>query len=640
MSLQEPLVAREAFAKKSEASQIQHEDVPFTAYAGTAAGILGVLIILWGAMSGSPFVVLGIFFYAFYWVEVMCMSKCAQYLNNIMSENEFTQYVKQMQNADPNIRFSIQNYHMEWRTEQVAVRNQDGSTRMETRRTEVRVNTHYAEQNFPIQGSEDETMSPGQAVAMFHLMNHTGNVVAGSDIEGGQGCNFQLAGSAEKLLILTCHFPISFHPRDAQTAQNFPMYRRQFYQNNTRDKFQETNESHTVNGHKEHCIVVLTTGDADSKDVASWMNTSTYYLWSFAFLSVPYRTKLYNKTSKMTWDITKHFSSMPVTTGMPPPINSMQFSADPVLQQVHKMGKNVKIEQSGGGQSRREESGGGGGGGNNNNREESGGGAGGIVPHTHGRLSGPVSMPLEFPNYWHNQTGSFDTKEDVPDEVLKQFQLMLDSTFKAKATRDRKNPLPKRLVLQAAHRIEDSVMWNRYANKRQQMCANREKGFTNLAEMKGSGQAKTMTSISQFLRSRLNPALNETFLLHGTKPTGAMGIREDGFDLSRAGSNVGTMFGNGVYLAEASSKMDEYAQCDDSGMFPDMYACLFCRVSLGEIFRITESNIPAIDEAMASGEYDSVMGDREAVVKTYREFVVFDQAAIYPEYVLLFKREQ
>ena len=36
--------------------------------------------------------------------------------------------------------------------------------------------------------------------------------------------------------------------------------------------------------------------------------------------------------------------------------------------------------------------------------------------------------------------------------------------------------------------------------------------------------------------------------------------------------------------------------------------------------------------------FQAVLGDREAVVDTYREFVVFDDAQIYPEYVIIYTR--
>lgn len=39
-----------------------------------------------------------------------------------------------------------------------------------------------------------------------------------------------------------------------------------------------------------------------------------------------------------------------------------------------------------------------------------------------------------------------------------------------------------------------------------------------------------------------------------------------------------------------------------------------------------------IEDALATGRFHCVLGDREAAVDTYREFVIFDEAQIYPEY--------
>lgn len=97
-------------------------------------------------------------------------------------------------------------------------------------------------------------------------------------------------------------------------------------------------------------------------------------------------------------------------------------------------------------------------------------------------------------------------------------------------------------------------------------------------------------------------------------------------------------FGAGAYLAEASSKSDEYATEDPSGLFAGKFALLLCRTLLGNMFYITESNIPRIEDALATGRFQCVLGDREAAVDTYREFVVFDEAQIYPEFVLIYTR--
>lgn len=66
----------------------------------------------------------------------------------------------------------------------------------------------------------------------------------------------------------------------------------------------------------------------------------------------------------------------------------------------------------------------------------------------------------------------------------------------------------------------------------------------------------------------------EHYLFHGTSPENAKAIAANGFRRIMAGSNAGTAFGRGCYFAEASSKSDEYAQCDEQGQF----VILLCRV--------------------------------------------------------------
>jgi len=211
-----------------------------------------------------------------------------------------------------------------------------------------------------------------------------------------------------------------------------------------------------------------------------------------------------------------------------------------------------------------------------------------------------------------------------------------------KATRDRKNgALPSRLKVVAAVRIEDANMWRRYTAKRAKYAELPRPKL--IRDLPGSGRAKTEAvethSESGLSFALSSPGLNEVYLYHGTSPSGAMGISEHGFKMSMAGSNVGTMFGGGAYFAEASSKSDEYGKEDPAGVFAGKFAFLLCRVLLGNPFRVTESDIPAIDKAMSSGHYQCVLGDREAEVGAFREFVVFEEAQVYPEYVLIYERE-
>merc|ERR1719399_238682 len=58
--------------------------------------------------------------------------------------------------------------------------------------------------------------------------------------------------------------------------------------------------------------------------------------------------------------------------------------------------------------------------------------------------------------------------------------------------------------------------------------------------------------------------LGDSYLFHGTNPSSAMNILKTGFVLDHAGHTTGTMYGAGVYMAECSSKSDEYSK-DDGG---------------------------------------------------------------------------
>ena len=101
------------------------------------------------------------------------------------------------------------------------------------------------------------------------------------------------------------------------------------------------------------------------------------------------------------------------------------------------------------------------------------------------------------------------------------------------------------------------------------------------------------------------------------------------------------MFGKGAYFAERSTKSDEYVKGKlvDIGLSQEThFAMLLCRVCLGELYRITDFDKSAERHVLGSSKYDSLLGDREAVRGTYREFIVYDGAQVYPEYVIIYKR--
>ena len=141
---------------------------------------------------------------------------------------------------------------------------------------------------------------------------------------------------------------------------------------------------------------------------------------------------------------------------------------------------------------------------------------------------------------------------------------------------------------------------------------------------------------------RLDAAANEAWLFHGTTVAGANGITYGDFKTSLAGSHAGTMYGRGVYLAESPSKSDEYTvpSGNEEGYAEPTRLLLLCRATLGRISYNDDyhPDARACAKSCREGPYHSVLGDREKVVKTYREFILFDHNQVYPEYVLFYRR--
>lgn len=261
----------------------------------------------------------------------------------------------------------------------------------------------------------------------------------------------------------------------------------------------------------------------------------------------------------------------------------------------------------------------------------------------------PKTLPTKkafrplFPNYWWNkgmlpgmgkasgQPPEFSEQVHVPPHVRDALQRAMDETFKRISTRDRRRELmPRRLRLLQVRRIENSSLWRHYAHQHLSISMQRTHKCTPVSGVPCDGL------------KALEQDVNEVYLWHGTSPSKADCIAQDGFQLKFAGTGAGSnMYGEGVYFAECSSKADEYAQ-DNPDSEEGVYCLLLCRVLLGEVLRMTaggEATHGIVRSAMRSGAYNAVLGDRESAVGTYKEFVVYKEAQVYPEYLLLYQRE-
>jgi len=135
----------------------------------------------------------------------------------------------------------------------------------------------------------------------------------------------------------------------------------------------------------------------------------------------------------------------------------------------------------------------------------------------------------------------------------------------------------------------------------------------------------------------LNDEINEVYLWHGTHVRAAIGIAQNDFRINLAGTGAGTMYGRGVYMAESCTKADEYTKDEPGGYYDKIFALVLCRVVMGKYFYTMERDMTA-EAKVREGEFDSTCGDRKKLVGTFREFVVYDNSQLYPEYVVLVSR--
>lgn len=265
------------------------------------------------------------------------------------------------------------------------------------------------------------------------------------------------------------------------------------------------------------------------------------------------------------------------------------------------------------------------------------------------------NQKVELPPYWEKVTNeSVDKNHDgvsleeadaavsqrVPcsNDIVTAVQGLFDNTWKDKTTRDRKFEKPPKLQVVQVIRNENAKLYSRYFLMK--------KKIAELCKAKSDFQQYTcktgeVPALQNLLATaELDPDVNEFYLFHGTSPDAANAICENDFLIKKAGSSTGTLYGPGMYFAEASSKSDEYAKCDE-GLYQGLYAILMCRVTCGHIKYSDEKDPDVqdlVDSVAVKHTHHSILGDREKCRGTYREFIVFDKDQAYPEYVVIYRR--
>lgn len=243
---------------------------------------------------------------------------------------------------------------------------------------------------------------------------------------------------------------------------------------------------------------------------------------------------------------------------------------------------------------------------------------------------------IPLPSWWKlSPAPGQSTLVQAAQEDYKAIQQLVEKTFKAVTTRDRdyKKP-PKRLeVVQVQHNCNPKS-WRNYVLKRNAIASKMGENprFTT--------RTSDVITEGKLSLGALETGVNEFLLFHGTKPSAIENICKSEFMVNLAGSGAGSLYGPGIYFGENSSKSDEYAKDDSSGIYAGLYAMLLCRVTCGRILyndEVTPNGV-GLAQRCVQGSFDSVLGDREKARGTFREFVVFGNDQAYPEYVIIYKR--
>jgi hypothetical protein len=233
-------------------------------------------------------------------------------------------------------------------------------------------------------------------------------------------------------------------------------------------------------------------------------------------------------------------------------------------------------------------------------------------------------------------------------ELIARIQQLLDATYrgwghlgKDCSTRDRHklgNPQGASLRIEEIIHVENAGSYLNYMHCRTEIEDQvRISGVGRFLDVKT--WKVSLHGVWRHPEEPVDSSLNECWLWHGTSEAGVNGITDADFDMSRAGTATGTMFGRGLYFTESSLKADEYAMADSRGFAP----LLLCRVILGRV-KYCDHKSPwtiaeDLEKSVKSGRFDSVLGDRQKVRGTFREFIVFDSAQVYPEYIVWYSRQ-
>ena len=257
-----------------------------------------------------------------------------------------------------------------------------------------------------------------------------------------------------------------------------------------------------------------------------------------------------------------------------------------------------------------------------------------------------------------------------------------------------------RLEVVDAWRIENATLWGKFAAERMQVRATMQRLSKRARARVATPHIRPgLARASATLRAEggYDSFINEKLLLHGLgEPSKALNIIGSGFNEHFSGVNAGTMFGDGVYLAEDMGKSDQYCAAVPCGGLlgrpsPDYHRLeaelwkdgrkppakvtpgelrfvFLCRSVLGVFVQVGSQRtqqlhsgeavfaagtrelalIPGLDtpthyhseiaEVAPAYAVGDTHAERGGSSLRFREFVVFHPTLLYPEYLVAYRR--
>jgi len=245
-------------------------------------------------------------------------------------------------------------------------------------------------------------------------------------------------------------------------------------------------------------------------------------------------------------------------------------------------------------------------------------------------------------------------------------------TFKPKWTADRgyradgkPNRVPKRLIVVSVQRIQDKPKFKAYKKKREAIakeCRNRSDAKSLQEELKrihpGAPRKSRCSQLELAGSDALEWQVNERYVFHCPSQDRATLelILKSGLDSTKANLEKGGLLhskrtGGAVYFAEYPIKSDEYGGPDDGEAKDKLHTMFIVRATFGSYYYTTEKQPKdagptkghGLDQVLRGptqpkGKYHSILNHRKST-SGFNEFAIAENAQMYIEYVVQYKRE-